>query len=60
MHRNFDLSMKQLLNAKERAAEDWIALFAAADPRFKLKGMRVPDGSQLAIIEVVWEGTSEA
>ena len=57
-YRNFDISMKELLNAKERDAEAWAALFEAADPRYKLKSISVPTGAKLAIIEAVWEGES--
>ena len=57
---NFDLSMKQLLNAKERDAEDWASLFKAADPGFRLQRIQMPKESKLAIVEVIWEGESYA
>ena len=57
---NFDLSMKQLMNAKEREMDEWTALFAAADPGFKLKSVEVPEGSKLAVLQIVWEGDSYA
>ncbi len=54
--RNLDMAMKQLLNAKERSADDWIRLFHDADPRFKLVQFRKPQWSELSIIEFCWEG----
>ncbi|KAF4632321.1 hypothetical protein G7Y89_g5805 [Cudoniella acicularis] len=33
--RNFDISMKQIQNSKERDATDWAQLFAAVDMRFQ-------------------------
>ena len=52
-HRNFDLIMLELFNSKEH---DWASLFARADARFKLIGIRRPPKSKLSFIEVVWEG----
>ena len=57
---NFDLSMKQLMNSKERDVDGWISLLQAADPGFRLKGISMPPGSKLAIIEVTWEGESHS
>lgn len=49
-----------LFNSKERATDDWKALFSAADPRFIFLGVRQPPDSNLSIIEAVWEaGESE-
>lgn len=47
--------MLEIGNAKERALEEWQALFEQADPRFSFKGMRQPPDSRLAIIEAIWE-----
>ena len=52
---NLDMAMKQLLNAKERSAEDWIQLFQEADPRFLLAQISKPQLSELSIIEFSWE-----
>ena len=52
--------MKQLLNAKERDAEDWAALFKAADSGFRLQRIQMPKESKLAMVEVIWEGESHA
>ncbi|MCJ1270219.1 hypothetical protein MMC22_010115 [Lobaria immixta] len=53
--RNLDMAMKQLLNAKERNADDWIELFRKADPRFRLVQIKKPHFSKLSIIEFCWE-----
>jgi hypothetical protein len=50
-----DLMMLILLNAKERDDDDWVSLFAAADPRFKYLGHTQPEGSLMSIMEAVWE-----
>ena len=56
---NFDLTVKQMVNGKERDAEGWAALFKAADARFRLQSIRLPIGARLAIIEVAWDGESQ-
>ena len=43
-------------NAKERTANDWAALFEAADSRFQLTQVFQPPKSSLAIVEVTWGG----
>ena len=53
--RNLDMAMKQLLNAKERSADDWIQLFHDADSRFQLVQISKPPQSSLSIIEFRWE-----
>ena len=50
-----DMAMKQLLNAKERSAEDWTQLFYEADPRFKLVKISKPELSEFSIIEFCWK-----
>lgn len=47
--------MASVFNARERTADEWRALLADADPRFRMKGVVQPEGSALAIIEVVWD-----
>lgn len=54
--RAFDLSMKEIQNAKERDADDWKQLFENADPRLKFCGAKKPPLSTLAIMEAIWEG----
>ena len=56
---NFDLAVKKMVNDKERDAEGWAVLFKAADARFRLQSIRLPIGTRLAIIEVVWDGESQ-
>jgi hypothetical protein len=46
--------MKCFTNAKERDFEEWAALFAKADPRFKFLGVRTPLGSKASLIEAEW------
>ncbi|KAF7903124.1 hypothetical protein EAE99_012150 [Botrytis elliptica] len=50
-----DMTMKQIQNARERDQEDWGALVKAADSRYKLQSISRPEGSELAIITLVWE-----
>ncbi|KAH3999594.1 hypothetical protein HBH98_085830 [Parastagonospora nodorum] len=49
--RGLDLVMKCFTNAKERDFEEWDALFAMADSRFKFLGVRTPPGSKASFIE---------
>lgn len=54
-----DLNMLSILNARERDADEWRSLFAEADPRFEFQGVKRSYGSDLAIMEAVWNaGTS--
>ena len=46
--------MLTLSNARERELDDWRKLLQDADARFHLLGHVVPEGSSLAIMEVVW------
>jgi hypothetical protein len=46
--------MKTFTNAKERSAKEWAALFAKADPGFKFRGVHLPAGAKIAIIEAKW------
>ncbi|EAT82400.1 hypothetical protein SNOG_10065 [Parastagonospora nodorum SN15] len=52
--RGLDLVMKCFANAKERDFEEWAALFAMADTRFKFLGVRTPPGSKASFIEAEW------
>lgn len=47
--------MMELQNSKERELDEWVKLFEQADPRFKFKGAKLPQGSRLWNIEVIWE-----
>jgi hypothetical protein len=53
------MTMKQLFNAKERSADDWIKLFREADPRFRLVEIKKPHLSDLSIIEFCWQGSRQ-
>lgn len=46
--------MHQLFNAKERSKDEWIALFAAADNRFKVKDFITLPPAVLSTIVVEW------
>ncbi|EKG18836.1 O-methyltransferase family 2 [Macrophomina phaseolina MS6] len=52
--RTMDMTMLQLLNARERAEEDYRDLFHRTDPRFKFLGVKRPEGSRTCTIEAVW------
>ncbi|THV55936.1 hypothetical protein BGAL_0002g00920 [Botrytis galanthina] len=56
--RSMDLTMLELQNSRERELEDWAKLFKDADPRFTFKGGKQPAGSNLWILEAVWDGGS--
>jgi hypothetical protein len=45
-----DISMKAFNNARERDAETWVSLFAAADSRFAFKELVVPPEARMTII----------
>ncbi|KAI1320990.1 S-adenosyl-L-methionine-dependent methyltransferase [Xylariaceae sp. FL0255] len=57
--RLLDISMKAFNNARERDAESWATLFAAADAGFKFGGIRIPEGARMAIIEAEWVGEDQ-
>lgn len=48
--------MGMCANAQERSYDDWVALMAAADRRFQVRGVIRPPHAILSIIEVVWTG----
>jgi hypothetical protein len=52
--------MKCFTNAKERDFDEWAALFAKADPRFRFLGVRTPLGSKASLIEAEWCTNEEA
>lgn len=54
--RAMDMHMLSLLNARERDSDDWADLFNHAHPKFQLKSITTPRGSNLSVIEVVWTG----
>ncbi|KAK8102241.1 hypothetical protein PG984_015387 [Apiospora sp. TS-2023a] len=53
--RAMDLNMTATFNGLERTADDWNALFQAADPRFVLQKIIQPKGSALSLIDVRWK-----
>ena len=50
--------MLSILNARERNADEWRALIAEVDPRYKFQGVKRPHGSNLAIMEAIWNGST--
>ncbi|OTB10410.1 hypothetical protein K445DRAFT_27657 [Daldinia sp. EC12] len=54
-HRNLDLLMLAVWNAKERTETKWKDIIEAVDPKLRFKGSRPIEGSTLSIIEAVWE-----
>ena len=51
-----DMILLSTNNSRLRDAEDWSMLFKRADARFGPVNCWVPEGSALAIIEVIWQG----
>jgi hypothetical protein len=58
--RAMDLTMLECWDAKERDLGKWKALLEEADTKFTLREVHQPPGSTVAIIEAVWEGSTEA
>lgn len=50
------MTMLEIGNAKERSLDEWKALLEEADGRFKFRDFYHPVGSNLGIVEAVWEG----
>jgi hypothetical protein len=48
--------MQAIFNSRERTTNEWKALFLEADPRFEFIGVKEPEGSALAVIDVRWNG----
>ncbi|EJP61307.1 O-methyltransferase bik3 [Beauveria bassiana] len=53
--RGMDMIMLTLLNAQERDENEFKALFAAADPRFKFQGVTRVQGCRMSVIEALWD-----
>uniref|UniRef100_A0A8H7K1D9 O-methyltransferase domain-containing protein n=1 Tax=Bionectria ochroleuca TaxID=29856 RepID=A0A8H7K1D9_BIOOC len=56
MQRCSDIMMHELFNAKERSKDEWVAFFAAADPRFKVESFIKSPSAVLSTIIVIWTG----
>ncbi|KAB5518887.1 O-methyltransferase-domain-containing protein [Coniochaeta sp. 2T2.1] len=54
--RTMDLFMQVTVNAREREADDWAALFKEADGRFRFHKAWLPEGSRMSFIEAEWTG----
>ena len=53
--RSIDLALQCFSNGRERYIDEWKALLAAADGRFDLKKVFVPEESLLGVLEVHWK-----
>ncbi|KAJ4147764.1 hypothetical protein LMH87_002270 [Akanthomyces muscarius] len=53
--RGMDMIMLTLLNAQEREENEFKALFAAADPRFRFRGVMRAQGCRMSVVEAVWD-----
>ncbi|KAK6956708.1 hypothetical protein Daesc_001987 [Daldinia eschscholtzii] len=54
-HRNLDILMLTVWNAKERTETMWKEIIEAVDPKLRFKGSRPIEGSTFSIVEAVWE-----
>lgn len=54
--RTRDLAMMQIHSSGERNIEDWEAIYTKADPRFRVKSVHLPFGSQMSVMELVLDG----
>lgn len=54
------MSLKNFFNGRERYLDEWKALLAAADERFVLHRVYVPEQSLLGILEVHWDASNAA
>lgn len=54
--RSMDLVMLTLLNARERSAGEFEALFREVGEGFRFLGVTRPEGCRMSIVEAVWEG----
>jgi hypothetical protein len=52
--RAMDLTMLELMNAREREAQEWENLFRRADERYEMVGITYPPMSLLSLIEFRW------
>ena len=55
--RQKDLTMRQVLKAKEREVEDLQALIHSVDEELQIVAIRRPEGSQHSVIEIVRSNT---
>ena len=49
------MALKFYFNSYDRHLDEWKALLAAADKRFVLHRVYVPENSMLGIIEIHWD-----
>lgn len=50
-----DMITLAMYNSREQEKEEWVALFAEADTRFRFQGAHVMEGSVAAVMVFVWQ-----
>jgi len=53
-YRNMEMTMFQMLNAKERTRAEWEAVVATADDKLSIIDIKQPAGSWDSVIEIGW------
>lgn len=53
LNRAMDLGLVAHMNGRERSVSEWHKLVTEADPRFTIRQISQPEGSMLALIEIV-------
>jgi hypothetical protein len=56
-NRGVDMAIGTFFNGRERYLDEWTALLAAADDRFVLHKVHVPEDNLLGILEVHWKSS---
>ena len=52
--RSMDMIMLALHNSREREEQEWIVLFAKADPRFRFQSVKSMEGTVAAVLVFEW------
>jgi hypothetical protein len=52
--------MKEVQNARERSANEWVQLFRDAHPQLRLCSIQQPPQSDLSIIVAEWMGEARS
>ncbi len=58
--RSYDLAMKEVQNARERSANEWVQLFRDAHSQLRLCSIQQPPQSDLSIIVAEWMGEARS
>ena len=54
-----DIIMMQVFNSRERSTEEWANMFKKADARLNLRGIKLPLGSILSVMEIGFEHSDD-